>query len=268
MNNVSHQDNSRKGVGGTALVVAKARSIESRRIDDGLCRDPFAELFLLEDDGVSQEIEGIEMTESLINLCVVRTRVIDDAMVSSVVEGGLSQICVLGAGLDTRPWRLASLSAVPYFEVDFSEIFDFKLEKLAASTPLYSSYIPVRCDLSLPDWQDKLFEAGFQSGVKTFFLLEGLTGYLKESENIAIFTAITSFCAPGSRLVATFLSETTKAKTTMHRFQPEDPLLWLTSNFPSWEGESQGLAELAARFSRPIDESAWGGYCIVDVIKK
>jgi methyltransferase (TIGR00027 family) len=48
---------------------------------------------------------------------VVRTRVIDDFVVSAI-DGGCTQLVLLGAGYDTRATRLAQVSPAVVFEVD------------------------------------------------------------------------------------------------------------------------------------------------------
>ncbi len=106
----------------------------------------------------------------------------------------IGQICVLGAGLDCRPWRLsndgcnAPSSKLKYFEVDFPEIFSHKLPILASmDAQTQFEYISVCADLSLPNWLDALISAGFDPTKPTLWLLEGLTMYLTESEISAFF---------------------------------------------------------------------------------
>jgi O-methyltransferase involved in polyketide biosynthesis len=69
-------------------------------------------------------------TKTMTDGLAVRTRRIDDELNRNT----LTQICVFGAGLDTRPWRLKKPFLVDepmhYFEVDFPEIFEFKLKIL------------------------------------------------------------------------------------------------------------------------------------------
>jgi len=48
---------------------------------------------------------------------VVRTRLIDDA-VEETLRGGAAQLVLLGAGLDSRPYRLSAASCASVFEVD------------------------------------------------------------------------------------------------------------------------------------------------------
>jgi len=253
--------------------VAWARARESSRpFADALINDPFARLFVPED--TVELPDGFQMNESLINLVAVRTRLIDDSMIHSLSNrGGIEQVVVLGAGLDTRPWRLSlsndeevDASKVRYFELDFPELFAFKCPKLHAegAMPLFS-YKALSVDLSL-NWRDELLreEVGFNVEAKTLFLLEGLTGYLTEEENIKMFTSISSIAAPGSQLLATFLSNKTEVKTNMHRFQPHDPLGFLVSNFPCWSGVSIALQDTATvEYARTCE--GFDGYCLVKV---
>jgi len=195
-------------------------------------------------------------------------------MIHSLSDGGFSQVVVLGAGLDTRPWRLrltndaVDANDIAYFELDFPEMFSFKLAKLkeAGVANTMFRYSPLCVDLSL-QWQEELLrhENGFNSNAKTIFLLEGLTGYLTEAENLKLFEAITSIACPGSRLLATFLTSQTTVKTDMHRFQPTDPLHFVVSNFPCWSGISVSLQDSLFEYGRIGVCEGFTGYCLVDV---
>ena len=253
------------------MVVARGRFLEGQKAD-ALFSDPYAEHLFPSD---LAEIAGIENSEQLVNLVAVRTRRIDDAILTALAPpNSFRQVVVLGAGLDTRAWRLsgsAGASACSYYEVDFAEIFDFKLPRLAEAGAKIGAtfrYVPVSVDLSLPDWHARLTEHGFDPLLKTFWLLEGLTGYLSETENIALFGAVTALSAPDSRLVATFLTSKTTVQTPMHRFKPDDAIAFIYNNFPGrWAGESVPIEESFAQFARPVPTEGFGfrGYCIVDV---
>jgi O-methyltransferase involved in polyketide biosynthesis len=60
---------------------------------------------------------------------VCRTRYIDDA-VQAALSQGIGQLVILGAGLDTRPYRLPGLEHLKVFEVDLPMVQDNKREKI------------------------------------------------------------------------------------------------------------------------------------------
>ena len=96
------------------------------------------------------------------------------------------QVVLLGAGLDTRAWRLPLPPGTRVFEVDEPALVSFKLQRLAASGaqteagpsqragrravhpvkhPLTAaSWHAVPADLAGPDWYEALNSAGFDKG--------------------------------------------------------------------------------------------------------
>ena len=65
-------------------------------------------------------------------------------MKTALASNNFDQVCVLGAGLDSRAWRLKmsdifkdatavrpTSSKIGYFEIDFPELFNYKLSVLA-----------------------------------------------------------------------------------------------------------------------------------------
>ena len=201
----------------------------------------------------------------LINGVAVRTRKIDDEAKQFLQKVPQSQVCVLGAGLDTRPWRIddTNSSNIKYFEVDFPEMFQYKLSVLSeAGASSKFDYICVNADLSLPGWTDKLVAAGFNPSLPTFWLLEGFTGYLTAEEFHAVFETMTSLSADGSRLVATFLTPSTLITTTMHRFTPEVPIEEVTRH-PGWRGEQADIRDIGKALGREWEDASMNGYVIV-----
>ena len=60
---------------------------------------------------------------------ICRTRYIDD-VVQAALSQGLRQLVILGAGFDTRPYRLPGIESVNVFEVDLPAIQNDKKEKI------------------------------------------------------------------------------------------------------------------------------------------
>jgi methyltransferase (TIGR00027 family) len=60
---------------------------------------------------------------------ICRTRFIDDA-VQAALSQGIGQVMILGAGFDTRPYRLSGLEHVKAFEVDLPSVQEDKKKKL------------------------------------------------------------------------------------------------------------------------------------------
>jgi methyltransferase (TIGR00027 family) len=103
-----------------------------------------------------------------------------DALIRAAVRGGAKQLALLGAGFDTRAYRLADLLAgVAVFEVDHPATSAAKREKVARSIgapPANVRYIAV--DFARQRVADRLFDAGFDRAAVSFVLWEGVSMYL------------------------------------------------------------------------------------------
>jgi methyltransferase (TIGR00027 family) len=132
---------------------------------------------------------------------VCRTRVVDDWCRAARV----AQAVILGAGLDTRPYRLAELAAVPVWEVDLPSTQGMKRAALARALgppPANVRYLPA--DLNAGPPGALLATAGFDPGVPTLVLFEAVAQYLPEASVAPVLDWAGSL-APGSRLVFTYL---------------------------------------------------------------
>ena len=135
---------------------------------------------------------------------VARTRLIDDTL-SSLVPENVSQLVVLGAGFDSRPYRLRCLQTVPVFEVDHPATQNAKLNALSrvlGALPANVTFIP--SDFNLMQLGSDMESSGYHDSVPTVFLWEGVTNYLSE---VAV-DATLRWCAraaSGSKLLFTYI---------------------------------------------------------------
>lgn len=119
-------------VSDTALLVAGCRAMEAER-EDALVRDPFAARLAGE--------RGLAMAKTLPHpeiMCfgiAVRTHFLDELLLETLASSGARTVLSLGAGLDTRPWRLELPSNVRWLEVDFADMLDFKESLMAGEQP-------------------------------------------------------------------------------------------------------------------------------------
>jgi methyltransferase (TIGR00027 family) len=136
---------------------------------------------------------------------VVRTRLIDDALRSAVADG-VQQVVILGAGFDTRAYRMPELRRLAVFEVDHPDTQAAKLHVLEGereTRPDGVSYVPV--DFDRDELADALTDAGLQSGIATFILWEGVASYLTPEAVDATVRWARSVSGPGSHLVLTYV---------------------------------------------------------------
>ena len=95
-------------------------------------------------------------------------------------ERGISQVVILGAGMDTRATRLQR-EGVRFFEVDTPAAQARKraaLATLEGYTPEVASY--VSCDFEHQDFLERLVVSGFDPETPALFLIEGVVYYLTE----------------------------------------------------------------------------------------
>ncbi|SDL16262.1 methyltransferase, TIGR00027 family [Arthrobacter sp. ov407] len=123
---------------------------------------------------------------------------------------GVDQLVVLGAGFDTRAFRLSSEDRVRCFEIDLPRTQAHKLamlEKAGLSTRL-ATY--VSADFETENWMEKLMASGFDPARPAFFLWEGVTMYLDRDSVEATLRGIAG-TAPGSVVAFDYFARETIA---------------------------------------------------------
>jgi len=174
--------------------IAAVRATESAR-PDALFVDEFAHALAGELGYTTMALsEGAAGGEN--RMIPVRVRWFDDA-IRAAVGGGARQIVLLGAGLDTRPYRLELPSEVDWYDVDTAEVLADKASRLDAARPR-CRYHAVAADLTA-DWLTPLASAGFASGRPTLWVAEGLFFYLTEP---SILDLLQRTVGPGGRFLA------------------------------------------------------------------
>ena len=120
-----------------------------------------------------------------------RTRFIDDALVDWL-DGGKQQVVCLGAGNDSRAYRIPNIERTQYFEVDLPVPQMLKrehMQKILGVIPAHVIYTPL--DFNTQELGAELFRAGFRLHIPTFFIMEGVSQYITEEavENVFRFAA-------------------------------------------------------------------------------
>lgn len=141
-----------------------------------------------------------------IAMMTVRTRGFDQFIDNS----GCTQVVILGAGLDSRAYRLKNLPAnARFFEVDAPATQDMKRSKIeevyrrAPTLFQNKAYVEnrvvyVKCNFVNESFLDKLIENGFdKTNPKTVILLEGVASYLEWEDLKGTLLKVAS-CAPGT----------------------------------------------------------------------
>src|SRR5262245_53115728 len=118
-------------VSDTAFMVAGFRAEEHERTD-ALFRDPLAARLAGEHGMTILKT----VPKSLVGAwsVVIRTVIIDDYIREAVADG-VDTILNLGAGLDTRPYRMDLPATLRWIEVDYPHVIALKQERLAGDRP-------------------------------------------------------------------------------------------------------------------------------------
>jgi methyltransferase (TIGR00027 family) len=91
---------------------------------------------------------------------------------------GVDQLVILGAGFDTRSYRLSSGTRVRCFEVDTPKTQLFKREMLKKAGVDTTRVTYVAADFEEEDWFEKLVDVGFEPTKPSLFIWEAVTMYL------------------------------------------------------------------------------------------
>lgn len=196
----------------TAERVAILRAGESMKPEgERICFDPFAIHFISPGilEWATQNPEEVrtmqERTERLVpgldNSVIARVRYFDDFIIRSVDEG-LEQLVILGAGFDSRLYRIDGLKKIRAFEVDHPATQALKTEKIKkifGLLPDHVVYVPA--DLAKESLGQKLLEKGYDRSLKTLFIMEGLLMYLAPETVDEIMSFIVKNSGKGSAIL-------------------------------------------------------------------
>jgi methyltransferase (TIGR00027 family) len=137
---------------------------------------------------------------------VMRSRYTEDRL-AEAVHNGVQQYLILGAGLDTFPYRQPHWAgALRIFEVDRSASQRSKRERLAlAGIEVPSNVELIACDFETTSLRDCLRRSSFDFGKPAFLSWLGVTMYLSTDAIDAVFRFVSSL-PKSSEIVFTFAS--------------------------------------------------------------
>src|SRR5262249_2806903 len=208
-----------RGVSRTATVVTLWRAIESSRPRrTRLFQDPLAPLFLgprfrwaLRFSPLP--VVGAGVPWSLVDghwagprgTVAVRTRYIDERL-GDALRRGVEQIVILGAGFDSRAYRIPGIAQVRVFEVDHPTTQAEKRRRLTrrcGTLPPHVTFVPI--DFTTDTLDAALPRSGYRADATTFFILEGVTHYLPAEAVDVLFRYVARSATAGSQMVFTYI---------------------------------------------------------------
>jgi methyltransferase (TIGR00027 family) len=237
-------------LGSTAVTVAACRAFESVRIDawfnDELARHV-----------ANKAGTPPALSRGLVAWVAVRTRFLDE-VVKNAIADGVGQVVIVGAGLDSRAYRLALPRNVTVFEVDHADVLSMK-QRLLDEIEMISTCrrLVVVADLVDDDWQALLADTGWAPTRATLWIVEGLLVYLTHEERTRLLKRLSSASGLGSvGSVGSVLGATLSTRTDnlahplWHPADATEPVEWLLGC--GWRAQVQTMADASEAFGRPV----------------
>lgn len=165
----------------TALGTARLRAVHQVLEKGAIFADPLALRILGADaETLLADAETNTQKRGLRLFIAVRARFAEDALAQAVAKG-VSQLVILGAGLDTYAYRAGFGDRLRIFEVDHPATQDWKRQLLgAAAIPIPSALTFAPIDFESETLGDGLRAAGFDPAQPTFFTWLGVVPYLTQ----------------------------------------------------------------------------------------
>jgi methyltransferase (TIGR00027 family) len=205
---------SKFGVGSTAEGAAFCRAVEQylpeneRLFNDPLAFDLLSGFYqwLLRSPKLRQWVidQTEKATRGLYGEQICRTRYIDEAVIKAL-KGGIRQVVILGAGVDSRAYRLPGIDQAHVYELDLpgnSKAKKARVEKLLGAKAGHVRFIPI--DFEEQDLGTALAASGFDMGQPAVFVWEAVTQYIP-AETVAATLRNIGKCARGSQVVFTYV---------------------------------------------------------------
>jgi len=208
--------------------MALVRAIESQRPQgERICYDPYARALVnsisftlskwVIDSGIYER-----MSKGAIEFITARERYIDDFLTANLGEG-LDQVVILGAGFDTRAYRIAGIEKTRVFEIDHPDTQDTKLKRLKKvidPLPAHVTFVPV--DFNTQTLGERLAGSGYNEQGKTLFIWQGVTVYLTAQGVDSTLAFIANHSGPGSAVIFDYfynetLRDTSRSEVRMMR---------------------------------------------------
>ncbi len=171
-------------------MVAACRALERGRAH-GLVDDPYADA-LAGERGYAI-LRKLPAPEIMCFGVAIRSHFLDGEVRHAVETLEVATVVSLGAGLDTRPWRLELPESLRWIEVDFDDMLDYKHAALARLQARPRCRLErMSADLNDAGARDRIWSA--VGAAPALMLTEGLLMYLPEATVQALATEAAAQC--------------------------------------------------------------------------
>jgi methyltransferase (TIGR00027 family) len=201
----------------TAEFMAVFRASENAKAPNSRAfADPLAAALLPGELRLAARLFGLRPAAALLNAYIdrrwpgartsgiARTKLIDDWIAQAAC--GIDQVVLLGAGFDTRAWRLDALASARIFEVDHPNTASVKQERLRSAQADLKKVTFVKVDFETDDFDQLLRAAGFDAARPAIVVWEGVSQYLSGEAVCGVMRWVGRL-APGSRFIFTYVHE-------------------------------------------------------------
>jgi len=201
--------------------VAAFRAIEAQKPEaERICDDRYARalipggfLIFLTQLMVTSGLYD-RMAPGAIPFVVGRERYIDDYLKTCLGEG-LDQIVLLGAGFDTRAYRIPGIERTRVFEIDQAATQTVKLERLKKildPLPAHVTFVPM--DFNTQELGERLQSSGYREQGRALFIWQGVTYFLTAEGVDRTLAFIAGHSGPGSAVIFDYIFNETLHETT------------------------------------------------------
>jgi methyltransferase (TIGR00027 family) len=192
--------------------VAGMRAIETRKPEaDRLVSDPYARALIPDGILFSMSLWIIEsglyerIAPGAVGFIIGRERYIDDYL-KACLGDGFNQVVILGAGFDTRAFRIPGIEHTRVFEIDQPATQAVKLKRLKKvinPLPAHVTFVPA--DLNTQQLREVLGRAGYDEQGKTLFIWQGVTYFLQPEGINATLAFIAEHSGAGSAVIFDYI---------------------------------------------------------------
>jgi methyltransferase (TIGR00027 family) len=172
-----------------------------------LCKDPHAAILIEELLPAERRLkfEKSPLFNAGLEILACRTRAIDDWLLEGTSIHGIDQVVMLGAGMDTRAYRMALGTETKVFEVEKDlAVLGVKHDVLRTNgiDLLVKEVVNVAADVTdTESLKCKLLEKGLHPEKKTIWIAEGLLEYLPLATQGKLFSAMGEIAGTGGSRV-------------------------------------------------------------------
>jgi len=180
----------------TAYATAYHRMLETQS-DTPLIVDPYAELLVKSIDPKNHSFSFQRR-----GYTIVRTHFMDLRICLWLSTHPTGQLVLLGAGLDTRAYRLECIpSTASIFELDMGDTITYKTDILKEIEPMCQLH-RIAVNLTEDTWIEKLETTGLDTSRPILWIMEGLLYYLEQTTARKLLEGIKTLSAVHSALLA------------------------------------------------------------------